>query len=384
MAQLKPIGAFTLLSVACLTIMVGCVIVPGLPSIAAALGVGPASSWLVTLPSLGVAVFGLAVGRLIERLGSRRALVIGLLLYGLLGYAAVWLRGYPAVLLDRFLLGGATAIVMSAGTTLISEFFDGEARLKMISRQGMAIELGGVVFLAIGGMLAGIGWQHPFLLYLVAWIFAAMVVTFVPHSPPSSGKVEPGATDSAPAMWDVYLAAACSMIVFFAAVILLPQKLADMGMGEVKIGYFLSFISLVAVGAAFVMPRFMDALGSMRTLMIAFSAYALGHVIFFAAGSFPLIVVAGMLVGCGFGFSIPLVNHLTIERSPLALRGRLLGYLSVAIFMGQFLSAFIEMLPLTRAGFFIVAALVAFMAFCLFAVRTRAAPVGVDEGRAGS
>lgn len=104
MAQLKPIGAFTLLSVACLTIMVGCVIVPGLPSIAAALGVGPASSWLVTLPSLGVAVFGLAVGRLIERLGSRRALVIGLLLYGLLGYAAVWLRGYPAVLLDRFLL----------------------------------------------------------------------------------------------------------------------------------------------------------------------------------------------------------------------------------------------------------------------------------------
>jgi MFS family permease len=184
-------------------------------------------------------------------------------------------------------------------------------------------------------------------------------------------------------MWDVYLAAACSMIVFFAAVILLPQKLADMGMGEAEIGYFLSFVSLIAVGAAFVMPRFMDALGSMKTLMTAFSAYAVGHVIFFAAGSFPLVVVAGMLVGCGFGFSIPLVNHLTIERSPASLRGRLLGYLSVAIFLGQFLSAFIEMLPLTRAGFFLVAALVAFLTFCLFAVRTRAVPGRVDEGGAG-
>ncbi|MNV98712.1 hypothetical protein D3C71_1939930 [compost metagenome] len=76
-------------------------------------------------------------------------------------------------------------------------------------------------------------------------------------------------------------------------------------------------------------------------------------------------------MGCGFGFSIPLVNHLTIERSPVSLRGRLLGYLSVAIFLGQFLSAFIEMLPLTRAGFFLVAALVAFLTFCLFAVRNK-------------
>ncbi|NTJ65937.1 MFS transporter [Agrobacterium rhizogenes] len=370
--QLKPLGALTLLCVACLTIMVGCVIVPGLPGIASALGVPSASSWLVTLPSLGVAIFGLAVGRLIERIGSRRALLAGLGLYGLLGYAAVWMHGYVAVLLNRFLLGGATAIVMSAGTTLISEFFDGDARLKMIARQGMAIELGGVVFLAIGGILAGISWQHPFLLYLVSWIFAAMVIVFVPRTHESPRSAEANISISAPPMWDVYLAATCSMIVFFAAVILLPQKLAEMGLGEAEIGYFLSFISLVAVGAAFTMPYLIGPLGAARTSMSAFAAYAVGHLLFFSAGSLSLTILGGILIGCGFGFSIPLVNHLTIERSPPALRGRLLGYLSVAIFMGQFLSAFIEMLPISRAGFFLVAALVAFLTLCVFATRTRA------------
>ena len=49
MSTLKPLGAFSLLCVACLTIMVGCVIVPGLTSIASGLGVFGSASWLVTL-----------------------------------------------------------------------------------------------------------------------------------------------------------------------------------------------------------------------------------------------------------------------------------------------------------------------------------------------
>ena len=35
MKTLSAAGVFTLLAIACLTIMVGCVIVPGLPSVAA-------------------------------------------------------------------------------------------------------------------------------------------------------------------------------------------------------------------------------------------------------------------------------------------------------------------------------------------------------------
>jgi MFS family permease len=363
---LKPLGSLTLLCVACLTIMVGCVIVPGLPSIAQSLGVHDAASWLVTLPSLGVAVFGLASGRVIARYGARRSLILGLFLYGLIGYSCVWLEGYTAVLTNRFLLGGATALVMSGGTTLISHFFDGDARLRMIARQGMAIELGGVIFLAIGGVLAIQGWKEPFSLYLIGWLLMAMVLLFVPSTSNTLDPVGKEKTPYSVKIWDVYLAAACSMTAFFAAVILLPVKLTALGFDEAGTGYFLSFVSLVAVVAAFFMPRLERLAGGNATLAIAFALYALAHVLFSVFPSIAVTILGGMLIGCGFGFSIPLVNHMTIERSPVERRGHMLGYLSVAIFLGQFLSSFIELAPIARENLFLVAAMLAALGFGVF------------------
>ncbi|WAH61765.1 MFS transporter (plasmid) [Pseudomonas silvicola] len=152
MTSIKPAEiAVTLLAVSCLTIMVGCVIVPGLSDRRAIKGClsGP-QSWLVTLPALGVILAGPLAGRAIDRFGAYPMLLIGLFCYGGLGVAGVWLPGAVSQIIDRILLGGATAVVMSAGTSLIASFYQAEARLKMIARQGMAIELGGVVFLFVG------------------------------------------------------------------------------------------------------------------------------------------------------------------------------------------------------------------------------------------
>lgn len=118
-------GAFTLLCVGTLTIMVGAAIVPSLTSIAHAYGLDGTQSWLVTLPALGVVAFGLGAGWLINRLGARTALAIGLVLYGFLGFSGAFIPSSTLLYADRFLLGGATALVMTAGTALISDFYTG-------------------------------------------------------------------------------------------------------------------------------------------------------------------------------------------------------------------------------------------------------------------
>ncbi|WP_321867844.1 MFS transporter [Paraburkholderia tropica] len=336
-------AALTLLCVACLTIMVGCVIVPGLPSVAKHLGVSEYASSLVTIPSLGVVIFGPIAGRIIDRTGLRRSLCIGLFLYGLLGAYGMFLHGTYVVFADRLLLGGATALVMSAGTGMISALYEGHARLTMIARQGMSIELGGVIFLSIGGMLAAQGWQYPFLLYLIAWLLLAMVIALVP----SVDAVEPEADDQAmtPVSAElklVYLAAAGSMILFFTGIIALPLALATIGFNETLNGYFLSFISLVAVGAAFMMPRIASRIGEHRTLTLAFIFYGVAHAVFAMAASTPIFTIGGIAMGFGFGLSVPLVNHMTVEQSHVKQRGRNLAYLSMAIFLGQFLSSFMN------------------------------------------
>lgn len=360
MLTINKTGAITLLAVSCLTIMVGCVIVPGLSGIAAQLGVPHLANWLVTLPSLGVVLAGPLAGRAIDRWGAYSLLLIGLFSYGLLGVAGAWLPGVVPQVVDRLLLGCATAIVMAAGTSLIASFYTGDMRLKMMARQGMAIELGGVIFLFIGGILASISWRWPYALYLFAWLMLLLVAITVPRPMPSSTEPEDNSSTSSDRLLrPVLLAAVCSMMCFFTAVIMLPQRFAAMDVNAAHIGYFLSFVSLVAVLAAAMMPEVAQRFGSYTTLVMAFICYLLAHLEFAAAPNMLLCLPGGILLGMGFGLSIPLVNHMTVEISQPQERGRQLARLSMAIFSGQFLAAFMAYLPGGIVSAFIAAAALA-------------------------
>lgn len=341
-------GRFTLLAIACLTIMVGTVVAPGLLSIASALEVESHASWLITLPSLGAVLFAPIAGRMIDRVGAYRSLVGGLLLYGVLGAGGALLEGTVVVFADRILLGGVTAVVMAGGTTLISEWYHGHARLAMIAQQGMSIELGGVIFLFVSGVLAGIAWQWPFALYLLAWVLLAMLWMMVPKQSPEAPAEESGNAGGealSSSLTSVYLAAAISLTLFFTAIVMLPMRLNLLGLDEAATGIFLAGISLVAVVAAMLMPKVSRALGEMPTLVLAFLLYAGSLFLFQQAENMTLMSVGAVLSGMGFGFSIPLLNHMTVERSHTSVRGRNLSYLTMAIFLGQFLTSFLEFLP---------------------------------------
>ncbi|MCO7231426.1 MULTISPECIES: MFS transporter [unclassified Cobetia] len=341
-------GRFTLLAIACLTIMVGTVVAPGLLSIASALEVASHASWLITLPSLGAVLFAPIAGRMIDRVGAYRSLVGGLFLYGVLGAGGALLEGTVVVFADRILLGGVTAVVMAGGTTLISEWYHGHARLAMIAQQGMSIELGGVIFLFVSGVLAGIAWQLPFLLYLLAWLLLVMLWMMVPRKSPEAPAEESGNAGGealSSSLTSIYLAAAISLTLFFTAIVMLPERLSMLGFDETATGIFLAAISLVAVVAAMLMPKVSRALREMPTLILAFLLYAGSLFVFQQAETMTLMSVGAVLSGMGFGFSIPLLNHMTVERSHASVRGRNLSYLTMAIFLGQFLTSFLEFLP---------------------------------------
>ncbi|MCH7308549.1 MFS transporter [Acinetobacter sp. NIPH 1852] len=368
--QLSPLGGFSLLTVAALTIMVGCVIVPGLPNVAAQLQITVSSGWLVTLPSLGVILFSPLAARLMDKVGLRSALMLGLFLYGLFGVIGVFLSGNLLVFIDRILLGGATAIIMAAGTGLISEFYQGEARMSMLAKQGMSIELGGVIFLFIGGLLASMNWSYPFALYLMAWVLLLFVKISIPNT---KSKIihESRITDykKLPAgVVIAYIAATISMILFFTGIIVLPGKLSGLSFNEAETGYYLSFISLIAVIGAAALPMIARKLSEHIVLGLSMFSYAVAHFCFSFAASTTLIVFGGVMLGIGFGLSIPLVNHLTVEYSSERCRSRNLAYLSMAIFSGQFLSSFMEFIPGEISIIFITATLIAVVAGLVFSI----------------
>ena len=151
-------GIAAIMLMSSLTVMVGNAITPALPELGEVFGLGSFASWLVTAPALGVVVTSILFGKLIDRTGPYKIVVFGLLLYGITGVLGAFMPNAALLFLDRFILGAATAAVMSAGVTLIAGFFKGEMQLKILSLQGMSMEFGGVIFLGVSGFLADYSW----------------------------------------------------------------------------------------------------------------------------------------------------------------------------------------------------------------------------------
>lgn len=351
--KLSRAGEFTLLLVATLTIMVGAALAPGLNAIAPALGMQDYGPLLITLPALGAVVFAPVFGRLIDRFGPHRVLFWGLWCYAIVGGMGVLVHGVWAVAIDRILLGGFAAGLMASGTAVISQWYQGLQRLVMIARQGMAIELGGVIFLFVGGLLSELSWRGPFLLYGLGVVCALMVLFLVPdRSSIASGGVGRGEAvpeETGQPIGSVLVFAVVAMAVFFSMVVTLPGYLAQVGFSGAQTGYLLSFISLVAVISAMFMPKVVKRMGEQKTLSLAFICYGVAHGLFAASVVTASLVLAAVFAGAGFGLSIPLLNHATVERSTESNRGRNLSYFAMAVFSGQFLTSFLELMPPNHA-----------------------------------
>ena len=180
---LSLMGICAIMLTSSLTIMVGSAITSALPDLALEFNIPVfLSGWLVTVPAFGVILTALFFGRLIDRHGARMVCSIGLLCYGLLGVIGMLMPEIVSMLIDRFLLGVAAAAIMTSATALISDFYHGHKRLRMIAVQGMAIEVGGIVFLSLGGFLAELSWRGPFFIYAIAFVAWGWLTAFIPIS----------------------------------------------------------------------------------------------------------------------------------------------------------------------------------------------------------
>ncbi len=358
MKQVNKFTIVTLLLNSSLTIMVGSVIAPALPAIAENLHFKFSPGLLVTLPSLGVVVFSSLIGKLVNKLGPFKLISLGLIPYAILGFAGFLLNHTLLLMLDRFLLGAACVAIQVSSTIYIAHLFEGKERMKVIAWQGMAIELGGVLFLSLGGLLGEMSWQYPFLIYLIAilfWLFSWKSLPQHIHTDnPETSTHTPGNKQIYPVM----LGAFFSMALFFVCYVSLPYYLPEkFGFSESHTGYFMSLISLLAVLVASQLTRITEKLRPEITVLVGFLFFSLAYLIYGMSPVAWMMFLGALATGIGFGFTVPLLNHLVVEFSSVQNRGKNLGIYSMMVFSGQFTSSVIEFIPLNTNQIFLFTAL---------------------------
>lgn len=359
--QITVAGRFAILLSSSLTIMVGTVIAPSLIEISKNLNFNANPGWLITLPALGVVLFASLAGKLIDKKGAWVTMCIGLIPYGILGTLGFLLHHPWILTIDRILLGAATAAVQASATGLIYQHFHGRERIKMIAWQGMSIELGGVLYLSFGGYLAELGWALPFYIYLLSFLCLMLTIKYIPRLAVNKTQ-DVTRSKLSLNMRYIFALTILAMISFFAAIINLPLYLPLVfGFSAGQTGFFMAFISIIAVVTAASIPRSIQSMGMKFTLLTGFCCFFLGHLFLSLSGNIPILYAAAILLGIGFGFSIPLLNHMTLEESNDQNVGRNLGFYSAAIFGGQFLSSFLGLLSEEHQVIFGITGVIAFL-----------------------
>lgn len=361
--NIGTIGIAAIMLISSLTVMVGNAITPALPELGRVYGLGNYASWLVTAPALGVVATAILSGRLIDKKGPYIVALFGLLFYGIFGVGGGFMPSAAVLFIDRFLLGAATAAIMNASVALISNFFQGEKQLKLMAVQGMSMEFGGVIFLSISGMLADVSWRSPFFIYGLGFVALILLLIFIPSRSPQLDKAveeeQAQEAEKGVPLQLVLLVAFFGMLMFFTLMVSLPIYLQnDLGYSPAFTGYYLAALDLVAVLAAGVMPQIVKRFKAGGCLTIAFCMYAIAFLLYFLSGSAVVLWIAVLFAGIGFGFSTPLFNSLVVNKSTPQNKGINISFSTMAMFMGQFLSALLVSVFVGKK-LFIVACLIA-------------------------
>ncbi|MFM7427284.1 MAG: MFS transporter [Elainella sp.] len=345
----------TLLLVSTLTVMAGATIAPSLPEMQRYFGqvqpqVGQIELWVrlvLTVPALFIAIGSPIVGSLIDRWGRKPLLLLAALLYGLAGSSGYLLNTLGWILIGRALLGLAVAGVMVTATTLIADYYQGQARASFMGLQAAFMGLGGVLFLTGGGLLADLSWRLPFLIYLFAWLLLPLIA-LLPEpdrrtlSPSQAAANQPIATPVRLLLF-VFGATLLSQIVFY----LIPVQLAFylkslVNASAAQSGFAIALATLFSALASLAYGRLKQKFGFVSLLALAFGLMGIGYSLIGWADTYSLVLLGLGVAGLGLGLLMPNLTLWVAGSVPESVRGRALGGLTTSLFLGQFLSPLVS------------------------------------------
>jgi MFS family permease len=355
--------AIALLMAASLTTMANATISPALPGLERLFGEDPNARMLVRLlvpaPSLSVAVFAPFAGLVADRYGRRRMLLAGIILFVIAGCAGLVLPNLPTIFASRLVLGVAVALIMTAQTALIGDYFTGDDRSALSGLQISARNFGGLVFISLAGWFAAISPHLPFVIYGVAALFLPLMWKVIKDTSRTSPAPQAGleVSSSHPPSWVLVLALlvllqAVTNMIFFVMPTQLSFFFAAAGYSSpVMTASALGILMLSGGSLALLYSRVQRAIGYIGVFALGYGAMTLGFVLLALVATPLAWFVGAAAVGAGYALVSPSFVTLALGLAPLRWRGTAGGVLTASVFIGQFVSPLVSTPMIATYGY---------------------------------
>ncbi|UCC17835.1 MAG: MFS transporter [Dehalococcoidales bacterium] len=342
---------WVILASATLTVMAGAIIAPVLSLMGEGLGVDPGSARiLITTHSLFVVLFSPFFGVLIDRIGPKKPLIIGLAVFGISGGTGLFINDYWLLLISRALLGIGVAAIFTSITVLIFNLYkQGAERNKVMGYRASSQSIGGVAWPLLGGFLGTYSWHYPFAIYFIGIPLCLLTMLFIP----TTLQELTNSTDekqitvlsllwSTPTLLILYGLVFLGMVFLYSLVVFLPQFLTRFDLtSPLHISLFISGMGLVAGTVALMYGKISEKLSKKSIISIVLILWAIGFAILSRASTTWLVGLSITFFGAGQGMLMPTTQLWVGELVPASFRGRITSYLGSFGLLGQFLSPII-------------------------------------------
>ena len=317
---------------------------PVLPALRTVFGVTDTQIGLMitvfTVPGMLITPF---VGLAADKLGRKRTLVPLLVLFGVSGSLIAFTANYQQVLILRFVQGIGGSALVTLSLTLAGDYYEGTRQKAVIGLNSSALGLGAAVFPLVGGVLAGIRWELPFLFFGISILVGLIAIPLIEEKATAQAtstrehvkQIWEVATE--PKAFSVYLAAFATFFLYYGAVLTaVPLLLSgEYGTQEPYLGII---ISVVSVSNALIAARYgrLQSMTSMKVLIIV--GFVLNGIALLAVrlASSPLHIALLLIVyGAGFGLIMPSLNSAIVNIASDEQRASMLGVNTSVLRLGQ-------------------------------------------------
>jgi MFS family permease len=387
MAVKDWLAVFVMASTGTFLAMVFIVVSPMLPLVAEHFGGGKdgafVAQWVLTMPSIGVIIGGPTTGWFVERVGARVVLFTCLIVFALAGTAGLFVESQSLLLASRLVVGLAATGLVTAAMGLIVEIFTEQQRGSILGLQNaIATALSVVVTLSSGAIAEHHGWRAPFALYglsLPILLLALIVIPAVSRRQAASGGSPGGTLALFAPMLPVYALITLGMIISFQSASQVPVLLAADGIASPQtiseiLGAGTVLFTVGAIGYGTLRAR----AGLWWTFALALALQGIG-ILGLSLGHGIVGIGAGvLLLNLGSGVQTPNLTHWVMDKAPLPVRGRAMGLLFSAQFLGPFLNSSFIAPAISAYGLrnilAVIASLIA-VGVALAVLRARSAPI---------
>ena len=174
------------LSVSTITILGSTAVSPALSGIKSAFP-QMSDAWIqmiLTLPTLLIIPSCLMCRYAISRMGQKRVLIMGIIIYLIGGLGAGLAPDFTTLIIMRGILGVGCGFITPMAQNLISSNFSGEVKTRLTSYSASASYLMGIIASFLVGNLVAVNWRLAFLVYFVALVAMILNIIYLPDDRP--------------------------------------------------------------------------------------------------------------------------------------------------------------------------------------------------------